>query len=182
MGTTSTPTYRFVTKIRQRVRNMSLDFLTSVLLRAVVALWSTTDEEPYLGLISASAITLGDQGFKGRQNPKGTRRTSSPQIRTLPVLYGRSRVSARRTTARGDFIVVPFPPPLSTRVSLCLQGEDAVPRPRAGQPRSTPSFGPEHDQVSTKESRVLTSTKRVKVQLGQGYLDGLSDEPFTTFS
>ena len=41
---------------------MSLDLFTSVLLRMVLALQSSEDEEPLLGLVSISAIALGGQG------------------------------------------------------------------------------------------------------------------------
>lgn len=53
---------RFITKMKQRVEDTTVDLLTSVPLHTLSALPITEDEEPDLSLISASAIALGGQG------------------------------------------------------------------------------------------------------------------------
>lgn len=53
---------RFITKMKQRVENISLDLLTPIHPHTESALQHTEDEDPNLGLLQASAIALAGQG------------------------------------------------------------------------------------------------------------------------
>lgn len=86
------------------------------------ALANTEYEDPGLSLISASAIALGEQGSLEDKACKG--RT---ELNFLPRTAG-DRSTHGGLLRLGDFIVIPFPPPLPAKD--LLKTKNMVLRPR----------------------------------------------------
>lgn len=114
---------RVVTRTGQRVTSMSLDTLTSVLIRIFTALPSAQETEPDLSLMAA-AIALGGQGSADD--------TGSARAALLLATFGHlvSTTAADGTTLdglqrTGDFIVLPFFPP--SQMPTGAKGEKAGP-------------------------------------------------------
>lgn len=126
---------RFVTRTDQLVTDVSLDPLTSVLLRTVAVLPSSQDEEPNLGLLALSRITLGGQGSPdekaARQVPPFCARPANTCC--LPqLLTGHHSVSFTARTLSPCLV----PTPLCQRSFRCKLSHRGKARPAFGDRKS----------------------------------------------
>ena len=89
---------------------MSLDTLTSVLIRTVMALRSSQEAELDLGLMAASAIALGSQGSPEDKTDRAREallQATSKHLISATASDGTPLGGLMRT---GAFIVLSFPP------------------------------------------------------------------------
>lgn len=128
---------QFVTTTGQPAMDMSLDLLTSVPLRTVMALSGSQEEEPELVFLAVSAVALG-----GRYRNQGTCRPSVHHMRTSGVLYSNQRGSFDRLQHAYTFLVLPSSPTSSAMLSDSpLDTEEKRGRPSKGKGASSVSVG-----------------------------------------
>lgn len=175
---------------------MSLDLLTSVLTRTLVALQNFKGEEPDLGAISVSAIVLGGQGSSDDKIHKARSallRTTSQQLLSCTAADGTPFGGLQYA---GAHIVLPFSPPLSA----VPPGASLVRVKKLGSPSkiggassdsfgsdwSTTQFAPEDHEKELGPLRTAISpakqVKSVRVELLRWALDRRARYDLTMYS
>lgn len=103
----------FVTRIGQFVRVISLDLLTSALLRTVLALSSSQEIQPDLGLLVVSVIVLVGHGSPDKKTTRACAALLRTLCKHLPSTFRGGRSTIHRNPTRGHHIVLSsFPSPL----------------------------------------------------------------------